>query len=263
MHTFLVEGLKNLSKKILNNLWKNYCNSLKERFTPYEAIEGIKNDERVCMYYFWKKFSELEPEDTIIALGNNTGICAKLQIGVKTNKQRVLANNNCGSMGYDIPCALGAAVATKKEVIVVTGDGSIMMNLQELQTIVYNKLPIKVVVFENDGYNAVRQTSKNFFNGFEVGCSRESGISFPNFKEVARTFGFKYNVVNTNKEVEEGLKWLFSEKGNLLLEIKEKLDDPVTPKMMSRMTSDGKFLSPSLEDLYPFLDEEELKKWMW
>ena len=263
LHTFLVEGLKNLSKKILNNLWKNYCNSLKERFTPYEAIEGIKNDERVCMYYFWKKFSELEPEDTIIALGNNTGICAKLQIGVKTNKQRVLANNNCGSMGYDIPCALGAAVATKKEVIVVTGDGSIMMNLQELQTIVYNKLPIKVVVFENDGYNAVRQTSKNFFNGFEVGCSRESGISFPNFKEVARTFGFKYNVVNTNKEVEEGLKWLFSEKGNLLLEIKEKLDDPVTPKMMSRMTSDGKFLSPSLEDLYPFLDEEELKKWMW
>lgn len=263
LHTFLVEGLKNLSKKILNNSWKNYCNSLKERFTPYEAIEGIKNDERVCMYYFWKKFSELEPEDTIIALGNNTGICAKLQIGVKTNKQRVLANNNCGSMGYDIPCALGAAVATKKEVIVVTGDGSIMMNLQELQTIVYNKLPIKVVVFENDGYNAVRQTSKNFFNGFEVGCSRESGISFPNFKEVAGTFGFKYNVVNTNKEVEEGLKWLFSEKGNLLLEIKEKLDDPVTPKMMSRMTSDGKFLSPSLEDLYPFLDEEELKKWMW
>ena len=263
LHTFLVEGLKNLSKKILNNSWKNYCNSLKERFTPYEAIEGIKNDERVCMYYFWRKFSELEPEDTIIALGNNTGICVKLQIGVKTNKQRVLANNNCGSMGYDIPCALGAAVATKKEVIVVTGDGSIMMNLQELQTIVYNKLPIKVVVFENDGYNAVRQTSKNFFNGFEVGCSRESGISFPNFKEVAGTFGFKYNVVNTNKEVEEGLKWLFSEKGNLLLEIKEKLDDPVTPKMMSRMTSDGKFLSPSLEDLYPFLDEEELKKWMW
>ena len=263
LHTFLVEGLKNLSKKILNNSWKNYCDSLKERFTPYEAIEGLKNDERVCMYYFWKKFSELEPEDTIIALGNNTGICAKLQIGVKTNKQRVLANNNCGSMGYDIPCALGAAVATKKEVIVVTGDGSIMMNLQELQTIIYNKLPIKVVVFENDGYNAVRQTSKNFFNGFEVGCSKESGISFPNFKEVARTFGFKYNVVNTNKEVEEGLKWLFSEKGNLLLEIKEKLDDPVTPKMMSRMTSDGKFLSPSLEDLYPFLDEEELKKWMW
>ena len=263
LHTFLVEGLKNLSKKILNNSWKNYCASLKERFTPYEAIEGLKNDERVCMYYFWKKFSELEPEDTIIALGNNTGICAKLQIGVKTNKQRVLANNNCGSMGYDIPCALGAAVATKKEVIVVTGDGSIMMNLQELQTIIYNKLPIKVVVFENDGYNAVRQTSKNFFNGFEVGCSKESGISFPNFKEVARTFCFKYNVVNTNKEVEEGLKWLFSEKGNLLLEIKEKIDDPVTPKMMSRMTSDGKFLSPSLEDLYPFLDEEELKKWMW
>jgi acetolactate synthase len=263
LHTFLVEGLKNLSKKILNNSWKNYCDSLKERFIPYEAIEGLKNDERVCMYYFWKKFSELEPEDTIIALGNNTGICAKLQIGVKTNKQRVLANNNCGSMGYDIPCALGAAVATKKEVIVVTGDGSIMMNLQELQTIIYNKLPIKVVVFENDGYNAVRQTSKNFFNGFEVGCSKESGISFPNFKEVARTFCFKYNVVNTNKEVEEGLKWLFSEKGNLLLEIKEKIDDPVTPKMMSRMTSDGKFLSPSLEDLYPFLDEEELKKWMW
>lgn len=263
LHNFLVEGLNKLSKKNLNNLWRDYCDSLKERFSPYEAISNIKEEERVGMYYFWKKFSELEPEDTIIALGNNTGICAKLQIGVKTDKQRVLVNNNCGSMGYDIPCALGAAVATKKEVILVTGDGSFMMNLQELQTITHNKLPVKIVVFENDGYNAIRQTSKNFFNGFEVGCSKESGISFPSFKEVAKTFGFKYNVANTNRDVEEALKWLFNEEGNVLLEIKEKLDDPVTPRLMSRMGADGKFLSPALEDLYPFLDEEELKKWMW
>lgn len=263
LHSFLVDGLKKLSKKNLDISWKKYCDTLKDRFTPYEAIAEVKENERVCMYYFWKKFSQLEPEDTIIALGNNTAICAKLQIGIKNEKQRVLANNNCGSMGYDIPCALGAAVATKKEVILVTGDGSFMMNLQELQTIRHNKLPVKIIVFENDGYNAVRQTSKNFFNGFEVGCSNESGISFPSFKEVAKTFGFKYNVANTNKEVEDTLKWLFNEKGNVLLEIKEKLDDPVTPKMMSRMGTDGKFLSPSLEDLYPFLDKEELKKWMW
>lgn len=263
LHSFLVEGLKKLSKKNLDISWKKYCDALKNRFTPYEAIVELKGDERVSAYYFWKMFSELEPDDTIVALGNNTGICAKLQIGVKTDKQRVLVNNNCGSMGYDIPCALGAAVATKKEVILVTGDGSFMMNLQELQTIIHNKLPVKIIVFENDGYNAIRQTSKNFFGGIEVGCSKESGISFPEFKKIAKAFGFKYNVANTNNEVAKALKWLFNEEENVLLEIKEKLDDPVIPRIMSRIGADGKFLSPSLEDLYPFLDEEELKRWMW
>jgi len=163
-----------------------------------------------------EEFEKAEPENSVCILGNNTANSAKLQIGVRKPQQRLIANNNCGSMGADLPEAVGAAVAGR-DVICVTGDGSIMMNLQELQTIQYNKLPVKVIVFSNDGYNAIRQTSLNFFNGFFVGCNEESGISFPSFEKVADTFGYQYRCCHTNAEVAECLKWLFEQEGQVLL----------------------------------------------
>lgn len=238
--------------------WLEYCNKLKNRFSPFEAIcDGVDMNERVCSYYFWKEYEKYEQSDSISILGNNTANSAKLQIGIKKENQRIVANNNCGSMGADLPEAIGAAVASKKDVTCITGDGSIMMNLQELQTIHHYNLPVKIIVFSNDGYNAIRQTSKNFFDGVLIGCTKETGVSFPAFSEVAKTFGFKYMICHNNKEVGESLKEFFSESGNVLLEIEQKLDDPVTPKVMSRMKSDGTFDTPSLEDMAPFISEEE------
>lgn len=242
--------------------WVKYCNELKKRFTPYEAIEGLSMDERVCSYYFWKKFEEYAKEDTIVALGNNTANTSKLQIGVQKKEQRAITNYTCGSMGYDLPAATGASIATGKPVFCVTGDGSIMMNLQELQTIRQYNLPIKVIVFSNDGYNAMRQTCKNFFNSIYIGCTRDSGVSFPEFDKVAETFGFKYYCCNNNGEVGESLEWLFNQKDIALLEIKQRLDDPVTPKVMSRLKEDGTFETPALHDMAPFLDKQELEKLM-
>jgi acetolactate synthase-1/2/3 large subunit len=244
------------------NEWIDYCNKLKNRFTPFEATEGLSADVRVCSYMFWKKFEEHEPDDSIAALGNNTGISSKLQIGIKHENSRVIANNNCGSMGYDLPAAIGSAVASKKEVICVTGDGSIMMNLQELQTIKHYNLPVKVVIFSNDGYNAFRQTCKNFFNGFNVGCDAESGVSFPSFEKVADTFGYGYKCCHSNGELDECLDWLFSQEGQVILEVEQRLDDPITPKVMSRINDKGEFVTPSIEDMYPFIDEEEYKSLM-
>jgi acetolactate synthase-1/2/3 large subunit len=242
--------------------WKSYCEKLKNRFTPFESIKGISMSERVFSYYFWKIFRKLEPEDSILALGNNTGNSAKLQIGIKKRNQRVITNYTCGSMGYDLPAAIGAAVASKKSVICVTGDGSIMMNLQELQTIKQYKLPIKLIVFSNDGYGAIRQTCKNFFNNIYVGCTNESGVSFPEFKDVAKTFSYAYKSCNNNFEVEKSLKWLFSSNDRMLLEVKQRFDDPVSPKVMSRMKSDGTFSTPALHDMAPFLSKEELDNLM-
>lgn len=237
--------------------WREYCNKLKVRFSPFEPGEGLKDEDRVCAYRFWKEYEMYEPDDSISILGNNTANSAKLQIGIKKKDQRIVANNNCGSMGADLPEAIGAAVASGKEVICLTGDGSIMMNLQELQTIHHYKLPVKIVVFSNDGYNAIKQTSKNFFNGKCIGCSPETGVSFPDFEKVAQTFNFKYNCCHNNGEIAESLKWLFEEKGNVLLEVLQRLDDPVTPKVMSRMKDDGTFDTPSLEDMAPFITQEE------
>lgn len=242
--------------------WMEYCNHLKKRFTPYEAIENIELTERVCSYYFWKKFEENASDETIVALGNNSANSAKLQIGVQKKGQRVITNYTCGSMGYDLPAAIGCSVAMKKEVLCITGDGSIMMNLQELQTIKHYKLPVKIIIFSNDGYNAFRQTCKNFFNNCYIGCNSDTGISFPDFSGIAQIFGFEYKLCHYNSEVEEGLKWILNTPGHLILEIEQRLDDPVIPKVTSRLKEDGTFETPVLQDMYPFITREEYQDLM-
>ena len=242
--------------------WMDYCNMLKQRFTPFEAADKIVPDERVCAYYFWKIFQQYEEEDSILALGNNTANTAKLQIGVRYREQRVMTNYTCGSMGYDVPAAIGAAVASGKKVYCVTGDGSIMMNLQEMQTIVQNKLPVQFVVFSNEGYGAIRQTCKNFFKGEYIGCTPDTGVSFPDFEDVAHTFGREYRICRTNEEVEASVRWLIQSDKPVLLEVCQKFDDPVTPKVMSRLDENGKMQSPALQDMYPFLEQTELDQLM-
>lgn len=243
--------------------WMEYCNMLKKRFSVFEATEPIAMDERVCSYYFWKIFQGKEPDDSVLAIGNNTANSAKLQIGVNKKEQRVLTNYNCGSMGYDLPAAIGAAVASKKKVFCITGDGSIMMNLQELQTIVQYNFPINVVIFSNGGYGAIRQTSKNFFNGQYIGCTPDSGVSFPNFEDVAKTFGFTYIQCRTNGELEESITKLMESEKRVLMEVLQRFDDPITPKVMSRLDDQGVMLTPALHDMYPFLEKDELDKLMF
>lgn len=246
----------------IDKKWIDYCNHLKQRFSPFEPGEGLPSDERVCSYYFWKEYEKYEPEDSISVLGNNTANSAKLQIGIKKENQRIVANNNCGSMGAELPETIGAAVASGRTIICLTGDGSIMMNLQELQTIKHYKLPVKLVVFSNDGYNAIRQTCKNFFNGTYIGCTADSGVSFPEFSKIAETFGLEYHCCNCNGDVDESLEWLFRNNDAALLEVKQRLDDPVSPKVMSRILEDGSFATPALQDMAPFLDREEYDKLM-
>lgn len=243
-------------------VWLDYCNMLKNRFTPFEAAEQIAMDERVCSYYFWKIFQQYEEHDSILALGNNTANTAKLQVGVQYAGQRTLTNYTCGSMGYDLPAAIGAAVASGRKVYCITGDGSVMMNLQELQTIVQNDLPVSLVIFSNEGYGAIRQTSKNFFAGAYIGCTPDTGVSFPDFAKVADTFGFAYRKCASNAEVEESVKWLTGSKERVLLEIEQRFDDPVMPRVMSRLDENGKMLTPALQDMYPFLPEDEYKELM-
>ncbi|MEG2781747.1 MAG: thiamine pyrophosphate-binding protein [Oscillospiraceae bacterium] len=246
----------------VDSFWINYCNKLKRRFSPFEPGENLSKDDRVCSYYFWKMYEKFETEDNISVLGNNTANSAKLQIGIKQENQRIVANNNCGSMGADLPGSIGAAIASRKRVICLTGDGSVMMNLQELQTIKHYNLPVKVVIFSNDGYNAIRQTSKNFFNGVCIGCTAETGISFPNFEKISETFGFEYYHCKCNGDVSTSIEWLFSTSDQAILEVDQRLDDPINPKVMSRILPDGTFSTPALQDMSPFLDKGEYNSYM-
>lgn len=262
LKNFMEQMLQEKSRVQVPEKWLAYCNMLKNRFTPYEGADHMELKERVSSYYFWKIFRQYEERNSILALGNNTASTAKLQIGVQYAEQRVMTNYTCGSMGYDIPAAIGAAVASRRKVYCITGDGSIMMNLQELQTIVQNDLPVNIVVFANEGYGAIRQTSKNFFHGEYIGCTPDTGVSFPEFSKVAETFGYEYRKCSSNAEVEEAVKWLTERKHRCLLEVEQRFDDPVIPKVMSRLDENGNMLTPALQDMHPFLDKEEYEQLM-
>ena len=259
----LLNLLCNKNQKIdVDKNWLDYCHFVYNKFSPNEAASNKRDSDRVCSYVFWDKFYKHAKDDTIVVLGNNTAIIGALQNGIQKPMQRIIGNKNCGSMGYDIPAAIGAAIASNKHIILVTGDGSFMMNLQELQTIKHYNLRIKIIVFENNGYNAIRQTHNNFFDGELIGCTPETGISFPSFKDISKTFGFAYSKCERNENVDDSLDYIFNYDQNILLEVSELLDDPVIPKLMSRKLDNGTLLSPALHDMAPFLTNEEIKQLM-
>ena len=164
------------------SVWLTYCNTLRDKFAPIPEHYGGK---AVNPYYFALKLQDKLPDDGIVVVGNSCACVSVLQMGISKKGQRLFGNVNCGTMGYDIPAAIGAALASRKSVICVTGDGSFQMNIQELQTIVHNRLPVKFFIFNNNGYQAIVQSQKNFFNGHLSGCTAESGVSFPSFERIS------------------------------------------------------------------------------
>lgn len=234
--------------------WEEYCKNTFQFFMDYDD-PSTSPSSRIPAKFFWKRFREKIPDNTAIALGNSNGVVGIYQYGVKRECQRVITNYNAGSMGYDLPEAIGIAVASGQQVYCITGDGSIMMNLQELETIKYNDFPIKIIVFSNDGYGAIRQTCKNFFNGVHVGCDTESGVGFPDFKVVAEAFGFQYFHCANCAELEFTLDEFIHFNGQGFLEVEQLLDDPIIPRIMSKMGKDGKFETPGFTDMFPYLSD--------
>ena len=176
-----------------------------------------------------------------------------------------MANNSAiASMGYGLPAAIGTCIGGgRKETICLEGDGSIMMNLQELQTIISNKLPIKIFLINNNGYHSIRITQTNLFNKNFVGIGPESGdLSFPEYKKIAEAFGYKYYSASSNKEMKEVVDEVLKLKGPVFTEIFTDTDQVWEPKSSTKRLEDGTLVSPPLEDLAPFLPRDELKKVM-
>ena len=239
--------------------WISYCDSLKNFFAGMDIPEH-DDEDRIPQKWFARKFMDMLPCDTSIALGNSSCVHGVLTYGTHYASQRVIVNYNAGSMGDDLPEAVGMAIASKKPVICYTGDGSFMMNLQELETIKYNKLPVKVIVFSNNGYGAIRNTCKNFFNGTFTGCDSDSGIDFPDFSKIADAFGFTYFHCPKCKDVDSVLKEFIGYDGLALLEVEQKIVDVGIPRVMSKMDENGVFTTPSLLDMFPYLSKDEEKK---
>lgn len=260
----LVDIISSLNEQIKTVLpvkidWIDYCNSLKKRFSPMP--EKASDSEAVNPYYFAEKLQQRLDEKSIIVVGNSCACVSLLQMGIAKKEQRIFGNVNCGTMGYDIPAALGASLAAKSNVICATGDGSFQMNIQELQTIVHNNLPVKFIVFNNNGYQAIVQTQKNFFGGVLSGCTMESGVSFPAFDKITAAYGIPYKKISCHEDVDEGINWLMSLNSYGLCEVIQDVQQLIEPKVMSKKMPDGSLISPPIDDLSPFLEQEEYNKY--
>jgi acetolactate synthase-1/2/3 large subunit len=161
-------------------------------------------------------------------------------------------------MGYDLPAAIGACVGSgQQRVICIAGDGSIQMNIQELQTIVGYQLPIKIFVFNNQGYHSIRQTQQNYFSDNIVGCGPESGVTFPSFEKLAVAYGIPYHLCDHHSSMSQIIQETLAGEGPQLCEVIIDLNQLFAPKLSSRRLNDGRMVSSPLEDMAPFLEREE------
>lgn len=252
-----IRNLK-LHFECLDPSWLHYCNDLKEQFPVFQPTHVTSKN--VNPYYFAEALKEVLRDDAICVVGNSCACVSVLQCGIKETNQRLWGNVNCGTMGYDLPAAIGASVAAKKRVICITGDGSIQMNIQEIQTIVHNKLPIKIFIFNNYGYHAIMQTHMNFF-GRLTGCTQQSGISFPDFQRLAYAYQIPYYKCDSNKELKQVINEFLKDDNYGICEIIEDTNQPIEPKVKSKARKDGTIFSPPIDDLFPFLDEEIYMKY--
>jgi acetolactate synthase-1/2/3 large subunit len=161
-------------------------------------------------------------------------------------------------MGNTLPAAIGVSVAKDfGEVLGITGDGSFQMNIQELQTIVHNKLPVKIFVWNNDGYLSIRATQSKFCEGRFIGTDKTSGVSFPDTRKIAKAYGIGYFKVSKSKELDKTLEDVLNYPGPVLCEVICLRDQEIVPTVASYKKADGTMVSKPLEDMYPFLDRTE------
>lgn len=239
--------------------WMTWSLERKEKF-PIVINDYWKN-ERVNPYCFMEKLFKQLPENQKVITGNGSACVVSFQTANLKKGQRLWTNSGCATMGYDLPGAVGVNKATGGESIVcLAGDGSIMMNLQELETIAGNKLPIKIFLLNNSGYVSIFQTHRNFFGGVEVGGGPKSGVSFPKFEKISNAFNIPYVCAHNHTELEGAITKTLNVPGPAFCEIM--LDENVVfaPKLGAKQHADGRITSPPLEDLSPFLSRELLRE---
>ena len=257
-------ALKTLSFKDSQNLfqpWRNWCLEIGQRFNiknesflpsngklnPYEAILNI---------------SDMLDGSEIIVCGNASATIIPFQCIEIKKDHRMFSNSGSASMGYDLPAAIGACIAANndpnKNIICFAGDGSIQMNIQELQTIVSKNLNIKIFLINNNGYLSIKSTHQNFF-GKVFGADPESGVDFPDFLKVATAYGIKSYQFNSIENL-RNIKQILAYKGPVMIELIVDTNQEFCPKLKSRMGENGTFITPELDDMFPFLPKEVLEE---
>ena len=246
--------------------WLDTCARWKREYPVVLPRHWEENGRTANVYAFIRYLSSRLPNNSLTAVSNGACCVVGNQAYVIQRGSRMANNSAIASMGYGLPAAIGTCIGGgRRNTICLEGDGSIMMNLQELQTIITNNLPIKIFLINNSGYHSIRITQSNLFSEHvKVGIGPESGdLSFPDFKKIAEAFGYRYLEAHSNEQmkavVDEAL-WL---DGPLFVEVFTDTEQVWEPKSSTKRLADGTLVSPPLEDLAPFLPREELQAQMF
>lgn len=248
----------------LNNTerWKATCDGYKDRY-PYIGPEHDDKNGFINSYKFVDKLIEHFKEDQVVTTDMGTALLSGHQVMKMKPPQRLMTSTGLGEMGYGLPAAIGACFASNKgDVISLNCDGGIMMNLQELQTIVHHQLPIKIFIFNNDGYLMIKHTQKNLFKGRYAAVSPETGVSCPDFEKIAYGFGIDYFSIKTWDDFEKVVPGVQSSIKPVIVDVFMDPEQPFLPKLSLAMNPDGTIVSPPLEDISPLLDRDSLDKEM-
>lgn len=239
--------------------WLQWCRKVNQRY-PAVLKEHYKS-RLLNPYVFMTEFFRGLKENDKVVTGNGSACVISFQAAIIKKATRLFTNSGCAAMGYGFPAAIGATVALNGErVICIDGDGSFQMNLQELQTVVYNHLNLKIVYLNNNGYHSIRQTQTNLFKGEPlVGVCNGNGLSFPNMEKIAYAYGIQYMKVVNVGDIQSALDFI-EEEGPAFVEVLVDPSQNFTPKLSSKVLPDGKIVSPEIDDMYPFLSRKEYEE---
>ena len=242
--------------------WLSYCRRVKATF-PVILPEHRTRTDFVSSYVLPEAIMRHAPDPLTVVTANGVAYTSTFQAIPIRKGMRMFANEACASMGYGLPAAIGAAFAggMERTVVCLEGDGSIQMNIQELQTVLNYKLPIKLFVYNNDGYLSIKTTQRAFFGGKFMGSEPGSGVILPNFEKLATAYGFPYFRLRNNQELDAKLPEIFAVAGPALMEVMLDPFEILGPKAASKRLPDGTMVSEPLDNMAPFLPEEERVAW--
>jgi acetolactate synthase I/II/III large subunit len=236
--------------------WLERAREWKTKYPVVQSRQRVPGPPLNPYDFIDRLFEMLGPDDAVVC-GNATACIVPYQVGRLKKGQRLISNSGSASMGYDLPAAIGVSIAKSGRTICIAGDGSLQMNVQELQTLVGNNLPVKLFVLNNGGYLSIRQTQTGFFQGRKIGESPESGVSFPNMKKLGEAYGIPSFTIEKVADLDIVRRELETA-GPTLFDVSLDPAQEFEPRLRSRILPDGKILTPNLEDMYPFLSPEEL-----
>lgn len=248
----------------LHPAWISYCRAMRERFPQAPTLSAVDEAQYVNPYFFVDQLSRLLPARCTVPFGSS-GMAHTVTGGVFRVKagQRVFTSKGLAAMGYGLPSCIGACFASDRGLTVtVIGDGGLQLNLQDLETIRHHGLPVKLFVFNNQGYHSIRITQRNFFQGRYVGSSKESGVSLPDLAKLASAYGLRFARIPANQQVESVILEVIAGNDPVLCEVMIDPDEELKPKLISYANADGTMQSRPIEDMAPLLDRDEFHRLM-